>query len=230
MYIQCTYTAGIRLLGIYRYPLAVVWFFPQCRSLYLEIPLEAGSSYLSTRASIAATFLRFEQLASNMTTRSILLKIISLIMILQASALVFGRPIPRLQRRISPARASAGKAIRAHFGQSLTYHTITGSELMPGTNDQEMTYQRRTDDVDASRSYSRRVIVESEENVPTCVKADQCCTKCEAYLQSHNFDLSDQLETCVSLCQNDGIVGSIPKPTSRIGVTVLNKAQRSDRS
>ncbi|KAJ3931063.1 MAG: hypothetical protein NXY57DRAFT_252117 [Lentinula lateritia] len=147
-----------------------------------------------------------------MTTRSILLKIISLIMILQASALVFGRPIPRLQRRISPARASAG------------------SELMPGTNDQEMTYQRRTDDGDASRSHSRRVIVESEENVPTCVKADQCCTKCEAYLQSHNLDLSDQLETCVSLCQNDGIVGSIPKPTSRIGVTVLNKAQRSDRS
>ncbi|KAJ3881079.1 hypothetical protein F5051DRAFT_136545 [Lentinula edodes] len=143
-----------------------------------------------------------------MTTRSILLKIISLIMILQASALVFGRPIPRLQRRISPARASAG------------------SELMPGTNDQEMTYQRRTDGVDASRSHSRRVIVESEENVP----ADQCCTKCEAYLQSHNLDLSDQLETCVSLCQNDGIVGSIPKPTSRIGVTVLNKAQRSDRS
>ncbi|KAJ4494761.1 hypothetical protein C8J55DRAFT_104680 [Lentinula edodes] len=164
-----------------------------------------------------------------MTTRSILLKIISLIMILQAPALVFGRPVPRLQRRIeslSPARASTSKAIRAHFGQSLTYRTSTGSGMMPRTNEQGTPYQGGTG-ADTSRSHSRRVIVESEENVP----ADQCCTKCEAYLQSHNLDMADQLKTCVSLCQNDGIVGSIPKPTPRIGVTILNKAQRSlDRS
>ncbi|KAJ3811516.1 hypothetical protein F5876DRAFT_75764 [Lentinula aff. lateritia] len=166
-----------------------------------------------------------------MTTRSILLKIISLIMILQASALVFGRPVPRLQRRIeslieslSPARASTSKAVQVHFGQSSTYNTSTGSEIMPRTNNQGMPYQGTG--VDTSRSHSRRVIVESEENVP----ADQCCTKCEVYLQSHNLDIIDQLETCVSLCQNDGIVGSIPKPTPRIGVTVLNKAQGSDRS
>ncbi|KAJ3900998.1 hypothetical protein F5879DRAFT_365670 [Lentinula edodes] len=164
-----------------------------------------------TRASLAFSFLRFEQLASNMTTRSILLKIISLIMILQASAVVFGRPVPRLQRRIeslSPARAS------------------TSSGMMPRTNEEGTPYQGGTG-ADTSRSHFRRVIVESEENVP----ADQCCTKCEAYLQSHNLDMADQLKACVSLCQNDGIVGSIPKPTPRIGVTILNKAQRSlDRS
>ncbi|KAF8825263.1 hypothetical protein HHX47_DHR7000589 [Lentinula edodes] len=176
-----------------------------------KVLLEAGSSYLSTRASLAFSFLRFEQLASNMTTRSILLKIISLVMIFQASALVFGRPVPRLQRRIeslSPARAS------------------TSSGMMPRTNEEGTPYQGGTG-ADTSRSHFRRVIVESEENVP----ADQCCTKCEAYLQSHNLDMADQLKTCVSLCQNDGIVGSIPKPTPRIGVTILNKAQRSlDRS
>ncbi|KAJ4477326.1 hypothetical protein J3R30DRAFT_3484617 [Lentinula aciculospora] len=137
-----------------------------------------------------------------MTIRSMLFKIIRLLVILQASVIVFGRPVPR---RIA-----------------------TVSEVIPKPNTQEMIYGRMV--ANTSSSQFRRVIVESEENVP----AGQCCTKCEAYLKSHNSYTAEQLSTCASLCQNDGIVGSMPaasspSPTPRIGITVLEKAQSSER-
>ncbi|KAJ3778065.1 hypothetical protein FB446DRAFT_26944 [Lentinula raphanica] len=134
---------------------------------------------------------------------------ILLVMILQVSVLVYGRPIP-FQRRMEPSSPM----------------DATIAEMPRNPTVQEMpSYQGEA----TSRSLLRRVIAEYEDNVP----ANQCRTKCEADLQSHSLLTEGQLATCTSLCQNSGIVGSTPSneesssTTSSTGVKVLDKAQGS---